>query len=306
MISKYDAYLVGHYGMQNCGDDALLLASLYGAQSVLGCQKMLVSSYDKTLPSGFSTDITTLYEKPAFKGQNRLTHYISAARSKRVIFGGGSMLRTASDINQKRHMMALSSKAKSMALVVGIEPFVYLNDELAREERELGIILLDIDDFKKLNDTFGHEHGDRCLKAVAQAVSINCKRPGDRVIRFGGEEFLVMLPRTGEKGVRRIAEDIVNSVAKIQLAYSDNVISRVTVSVGATWRDNMNGQELDEMIHEADMAMYSSKRAGKNRFTLAPPKSVGERKKYRCRPVMQGNFINSVAKNRAILAKHKL
>lgn len=197
--------------------------------------------------------------------------------------------------------------------LTGVKNRNFMHDEalciagdLAREERELGIILLDIDDFKKLNDTFGHEHGDRCLKAVVQAISANCKRPGDTVIRFGGEEFLVMLPRTGEKGVRRIAEDIVNDVAKIQLAYSDNVISRVTVSVGATWRDSMNGQFLDEMIHEADMAMYSSKRAGKNRFTLAQPAVVGERKKWRCRPVMQGNFINSVTKNRAILAKHRV
>lgn len=179
-----------------------------------------------------------------------------------------------------------------------------MTDELAREERELGIILLDIDDFKKLNDTFGHEHGDRCLKAVAQAVSINCKRPGDTVIRFGGEEFLIMLPRTGEKGIRRLAEDIVKSVATIQLAYSDNVVSRVTVSVGATWRDSMKGQALDMMIHEADMAMYSAKRAGKNRYMLARPHCVGERKKYRCRPAIQSQFINCIEKNREILAKH--
>lgn len=144
MISKYDAYLVGHYGMQNSGDDALLLASLYGAQSVLRCKKMLVSSYDKTLPSGFSADIATLYENPSFRGQNRLTHYVGAARSKRIIFAGGAVLNTARDINQKRHMMALSSKAKSMALGISIEPFVYLNDELACRDflNECGLVAL--------------------------------------------------------------------------------------------------------------------------------------------------------------------
>ena len=144
MISKYDAYLVGHYGMQNSGDDALLLATLYGAQSVLGCKKMLVSSYNKTLPSGFSADIATLHEKPAFKGQNRMTHYIGAARSKRIIFGGGSVLNSAADINQKRHMMALAGKGKSMALGVGIAPFTYLNDELACRDflNECGLVAL--------------------------------------------------------------------------------------------------------------------------------------------------------------------
>lgn len=122
MLKSYDAYLVGYYGMQNSGDDALMYAAAWGAKHQLGCQKVKVSC-DKDVNCSELTDVKG-YGEPLFKGHQRLRHYQSAIASKRVIFGGGSVFHSEKDIEQKRHMIALASRKKSLALGVSLGPFV--------------------------------------------------------------------------------------------------------------------------------------------------------------------------------------
>ena len=127
----YDTYLVGYYGMQNSGDDALLLASIMGAKHYLQSRSLLVSANKILEFDGHDFDINPIREAQTFKGQNRLQHYAGALKSERVIFGGGSVFHTAQDIQVKRHMMALTDPSKCMALGVGIGPF---NNDAAKKQ----------------------------------------------------------------------------------------------------------------------------------------------------------------------------
>lgn len=131
MFNKYDAWLVGYYGMQNCGDDALLLASISGLQRHLDCQKIAVSSVSDIRLNQNTAITKTLHTKQAWRGQNRLINYLNAFNSKRVIFGGGSVFHSVTDIQQKRHMMRLAGRGKSMALGVSLGPFCNVEAERA-------------------------------------------------------------------------------------------------------------------------------------------------------------------------------
>ncbi|WP_100642946.1 polysaccharide pyruvyl transferase family protein [Alteromonas facilis] len=151
MIKKYDAYVVGYYGMQNSGDDALLAASLLGSEHYLGIKSTLISHAGPLSRHRFGERRANLTEDQRFPGQNRLSHYINAAQCKRVIFGGGSVLHSQQDINIKRTLMHLTSSTRSMALGVGIEPFKSDADQLACTKflNQCGIVAVrDSDSFK--------------------------------------------------------------------------------------------------------------------------------------------------------------
>lgn len=131
MFKKYDAYLVGYYGMQNSGDDALMHASAWAAQALLGCNNIITGLYGEYTQNINQANKFRLHCPQQFKGQNRLLHYKAAIQSKRIIFGGGSVLHTDVDINLKRQMMMLSSAKESLAVGVGIGPFVDKKSEIA-------------------------------------------------------------------------------------------------------------------------------------------------------------------------------
>ena len=117
-----DAHLVGYYGMKNSGDDALLAATLWGAQTFLDAERISAST-PSDLQVFDHTFAPNLCEQQVFRGQRRFQAYQSAFFSKRLIFGGGSVLHSAQDIQVKRHMMKLSKGHEHMAVGVGIEPF---------------------------------------------------------------------------------------------------------------------------------------------------------------------------------------
>lgn len=131
MFKKYDAYLVGYYGMLNTGDDALMHASIWGMQEIIGCPKIKVGLYGNYNFKTNTVSTLSLRSEQSFPGQNRLLHYAAAMQSKRIIFGGGSVLHSETDINLKRHLMALSSRKKSMAVGVGLGPFNSIGAEKA-------------------------------------------------------------------------------------------------------------------------------------------------------------------------------
>jgi polysaccharide pyruvyl transferase WcaK-like protein len=123
LMKTFDAYLCGYYGMRNSGDDALMYAAAWGAKNFLNVQNLRISSQCKLRTPDFGLQEATLQATQAFRGQNRLSHYASALRSKRIIFGGGSVLHNAQDIKMKIDMMALSAKKGHMAVGVGLGPF---------------------------------------------------------------------------------------------------------------------------------------------------------------------------------------
>jgi polysaccharide pyruvyl transferase WcaK-like protein len=123
MFKKYDAYLVGYYGMQNSGDDALMYATAWAAKNMLGCENTIVGLYGDYTQETHCEHKLLLKFNQQFSGQNRLLHYKTAMQSKRIIFGGGSVLHSETDINLKRQLMSLANPEKSLAVGVGLGPF---------------------------------------------------------------------------------------------------------------------------------------------------------------------------------------
>ena len=135
-----------------------------------------------------------------------------------------------------------------------------------RAEAPLGVLMFDIDHFKAVNDTYGHLVGDRVLRAVARAAR-RVIRDGDVLVRYGGEEFLVLLPGAGADDVRQIGERVRRAVGETEVLDGDQ---RVTVSVsvgGATYRDVLASPE--GLVAAADEALYEAKVAGRNRLVVA-------------------------------------
>jgi diguanylate cyclase (GGDEF)-like protein/PAS domain S-box-containing protein len=147
----------------------------------------------------------------------------------------------------------------------------YFNEHLSiefqralRAKSPLALMMIDIDHFKRINDRFGHETGDRVLKAVAEVLSHNA-RAGDIVCRWGGEEFLLLMPGSSGQVARRRGDDIRNRVRdQVEVVGG----TRVSVSIGvATYPEH--ACDPDGLIEVSDRALYAAKGAGRNRVTLA-------------------------------------
>ncbi len=136
-----------------------------------------------------------------------------------------------------------------------------------RSKEPLGVVLFDIDHFKAVNDTYGHRSGDLVLKAVADAVK-RVLREGDTLMRYGGEEFLAVLPGAGDVDIRNLAERIRQVVESIVVTESAVEI-RVTVSLGAVSFPSVDVTDMEDLIRQSDAAMYNAKNSGRNRLVVA-------------------------------------
>jgi diguanylate cyclase (GGDEF)-like protein/PAS domain S-box-containing protein len=145
----------------------------------------------------------------------------------------------------------------------------------AREKRPLSLLILDVDRFKSFNDQYGHQEGDACLRAVAQALERCVGRPADFVARYGGEEFVVLLPGTNEAGAAMLGEQIRATIVELRIVHEGNAAHGgvVTASIGSatcvptTNRDDASSTLTDPnaLIAAADQALYEAKRTGRNR-----------------------------------------
>lgn len=143
-----------------------------------------------------------------------------------------------------------------------------LDEELSRARRHrsypISLIMMDIDDFKKINDKYGHLEGDDVLKAVAQTIQKHT-RLEDIQVRYGGEEFAILLPTTGSAGAIQVAENLKNRISSLSLKLRDEDV-KITVSCGVALYDFQESKE--EFIDRADMALYQAKKQGKNRVVF--------------------------------------
>lgn len=145
-----------------------------------------------------------------------------------------------------------------------------------RNNTTLSLLMIDIDFFKQYNDCYGHLTGDQCLSEVANAIAKVPKRPLDMVARWGGEEFIAILPETPEEGAMKVATDMLEAVAELRIAHSLSLASEhVSVSLGvATYSSLKQNTELDEIIKTADLALYEAKKSGRNRFSCYTMESL--------------------------------
>ena len=138
--------------------------------------------------------------------------------------------------------------------------------QVARDKGTVGAIMIDIDYFKLFNDTYGHLEGDICLQKVAQIVSDTVKRPKDAVIRFGGEEFLVVLPYIDHQGTKLVAHQLVEAVAKARIPHGKGIENRVSISAGfAVWKaTDVVEDDVAALIEDADISLFEAKELGRN------------------------------------------
>lgn len=150
----------------------------------------------------------------------------------------------------------------------------YFNERLSvewlcamRNRSPLGLILLDIDFFKRYNDHNGHQAGDDCLRQVATALNLGLKRPGDIMARYGGEEFVCLLPDTSLEGALQVAQQLCQQVSDCQIPHlASDVASVVTVSLGVCSMLPKASSTESELLGHADAQLYKAKGEGRNRI----------------------------------------
>ncbi|WP_282602505.1 diguanylate cyclase [Paracoccus sp. PARArs4] len=183
--------------------------------------------------------------------------------------------RVANHVRMKRMRDSLADQALTDALTgLGNRRMLErrLQSELrrlAREEGTLAVILIDIDHFKRFNDTHGHPEGDRCLREVGQAIGACMKRGADFAARHGGEEFACILPDADQAGAAHMAEQIRKRVEGLGIAHgASDVAGHVTISVGVAWGISEPGLDAEYWLTAADRMLYRSKGAGRNRVSF--------------------------------------
>jgi two-component system chemotaxis family response regulator WspR len=138
-----------------------------------------------------------------------------------------------------------------------------------REQTDYAVLMIDVDDFKRYNDTYGHMAGDEVLRSVGRIIKACTRRPGDITARFGGEEFVVILPGSSAPGALALGQKLCRGVEKLGMPHSASTVTKaVTVSIGGVSTIPHQGDSLAAVIETADVALYDAKRSGKNRVVI--------------------------------------
>ena len=186
--------------------------------------------------------------------------------------------RTA-DLDQAMHKLT-EANTRLQALTVrdtltGLHNRQFLNERLPdlwrqaqRWHQTLSVLMIDVDHFKQVNDRYGHAAGDEALRLIASTLARHLGRPGDLAVRYGGEEFLAVLPQTNLEGASHIAENLRRSVENLVCRVGQDLIP-LTVSIGvAQARPGHTTHRVEELLHEADQLLYLAKRSGRNRCAI--------------------------------------
>ena len=135
---------------------------------------------------------------------------------------------------------------------------------MARNQEPLAVLMIDVDNFKIYNDTYGHLAGDDVLVRVAAAIQGTCTRPTDFPARFGGEEFIVIVSSTSAEGAQTIASKVRDAVIDMGIAHAGSATGMVTVSIGVATTIPKPNQPPNLLVEAADRALFRAKAAGKN------------------------------------------
>ena len=174
-----------------------------------------------------------------------------------------------------RYKMSQMAHIDSLTGVANRRHFdIFLYQEWRRAQRgswPIAMLMVDVDFFKLYNDIYGHQYGDQCLRSIAEAINKSIHRPSDLVVRYGGEEFAVVLPNTPLNGAIIVAEEIRQAVAALFIEHNKSTVAHyVTVSLGVAVMQPGQDNHLDELVHAADEALYKAKDSGRNQFCVYP------------------------------------
>jgi diguanylate cyclase (GGDEF)-like protein len=144
-----------------------------------------------------------------------------------------------------------------------------------REKGSLSLLMIDVDHFKAYNDTYGHIAGDECLRRVAEILLQARLRTTDLAVRFGGDEFAIVLIRSTKQGAEALAERLRHSIEEAAIPHQPNPIGIVTVTIGVSTLVPNFDMEVGALMQQADMALYEAKQAGRNRSVARTGCQVG-------------------------------
>jgi diguanylate cyclase (GGDEF)-like protein len=210
-----------------------------------------------SVPLALMTIIVTLVANYALEHEYRF-HYLQRLRGRMQ----GAQL---SEMVEQLHELSLRDPLTGVANRRALDEL--LQELCARGDR-FAVIIVDVDAFKAFNDTYGHQVGDDCLRRISAMMRASLRFPTDRVARMGGEEFAVVLPRTSLEDARTIAERMRRSVWDLQIPHAGlPSIGMVSISAGVS--ASSGGASPDEIIADADKALYRAKMAGRNRVEMA-------------------------------------
>jgi|SRR5450830_18709 len=223
-------------------------------------------SYDEVL-SGWRTEtllqsigVLILVAMLAWLGKRLINQIKLRAEAQQKLLAAREKL---VEMNKTLQKMALED---SLTGVANRRQFdVTLANEFNRAKREgqwLGLLMIDVDHFKKYNDTYGHPAGDVCLQKIGKVIQMN--RPGDLSARYGGEEFAILLPNTDLKGAVNVAEKICADVRNLNIPHGKNPTGIVTISVGAQSTVPTKNCNLMDLVSAADKALYTAKARGRD------------------------------------------
>ncbi|MGE5342574.1 MAG: two-component regulator propeller domain-containing protein [Candidatus Omnitrophota bacterium] len=224
------------------------------------------------------------YQRPAFRGLVVMSLFLLV-----LFFYWFRVRRLKARARELEWMVAertqqLAEKNEELLLLSNLDPLTgianrrrfmeYLTLEWQRQIRYAGtmaLMMIDVDFFKKYNDTYGHQAGDACLKQTAEVIAAAARRPGDLAARYGGEEFVVILSDTSEEGAYRAAEEIRSEIEALHIPHSRSPMGSVTISLGVAVRVPRQGERMEELISLADRALYIAKEKGRNRVEVIAP-----------------------------------
>lgn len=183
------------------------------------------------------------------------------------LMGSAALIR---DVTEEHRMLDELKRISITDALTGLFNRRYIDTTLATEfdrarrtNKPLSVLLLDVDFFKKFNDTHGHDQGDRVLQAVGACMKSSI-RHYDSACRYGGEEFVMILPETGVQGACTIGNRLRVAVEEMEV---DGL--KVTISLGAATYPGLDVRKAEQLLEAADAALYKSKEAGRNRLTSA-------------------------------------
>lgn len=210
--------------------------------------------------------------------ENDALYYKALLDEYRELLKQFVMLIKISDLNQ----WELSSLSKRLGIASNIDDLTglynrrYFNETYQKEwlsavrsRSLLAAIMIDIDFFKEYNDLYGHLRGDECLKSVSESIQKSVKRPRDIVARFGGDEFIVLLPDSDTDGAVHVAEIIITNIRRLDIEHSDSMFSKnVTVSIGIAAMIPGKDDIASTLLNMSDKAVYHAKRDGRNCYRV--------------------------------------
>lgn len=191
------------------------------------------------------------------------------AREKELI----EATRQLADLNS---MLVRLSLVDSMTGVANRRSFDRILDKewrrAVRDGLPLSVLMVDVDYFKSYNDHYGHQEGDECLKQVSRILKETLRRPGDALFRYGGEEFVIILPDTHISGAEQVGEALRTAVFSAGISHKHSkACDRITVSIGVSTMTAKLQADPRALVELADKALYDAKASGRNKVVVAKP-----------------------------------